>query len=265
MFKPIYIAFFSILFIIGCASNPPIPDDQLVESDPWENVNRKIYSFNDFFDQYLLVPVAKGYDFVTPKFIQARFRDFFKNISEPWSMANNLLQLEIDDALLNLSRFIVNSTFGIFGLFDVATEVGMERNTENFGLTLAKWGVPKGNYIVIPFFGPSTVRQGTGSAVGVAAYDTYWPAKFSAQDDETMPWNGLNRSERVGLAVLDIVQLRADLLSLEDKIIGDKYTFIREAYLQRVKTQQTDHIEAEDEEFDDFFEDEEEEDAEVAQ
>jgi len=134
-------------------------------ADPWEGFNRRMYRFNFYLDQYLFLPVVRGYEFVTPPFARDRVSNFFNNISEIQYFSNSLFQLKGKESLTTLGRFVTNSTIGIGGLFDPATRFGLERHPEDFGKTLGYWGAGSGPYLVLPIFGPSSVRDTGGFAV----------------------------------------------------------------------------------------------------
>ncbi|BFM48524.1 VacJ family lipoprotein [Marinomonas sp. THO17] len=189
------------------------------EEDPWEGFNRAMFSFNDAVDGAVLKPLAKGYKAVTPNPVQKGVSNFFSNLGEIGNIANNLLQGKWDQTASSTWRFIINSTAGWFGIFDVASEMGLKKYDEDFGQTLAYWGVSSGPYLVLPFFGPSTVRDGAGLAVDL----TY---------DDGVSLLDVNSDEETGLFAIDIVKTRAGLLSAESLIIGDRYSFIRDIYLQ---------------------------------
>ncbi|WP_252179244.1 VacJ family lipoprotein [Endozoicomonas sp. 4G] len=186
--------------------------------DPWEKTNRAIFSFNDTLDTYVLKPVAEGYDTVTPKPIQQLVSNFFSNLGEIRNAVNAALQLEGGEALASLGRFGINSTVGMLGMVDVATPLGIERHYEDFGLTLAHWGTPSGPYVVLPLLGSRTLRSGIGTL-----------------PDSMMNLQGQIQPERDQWTArgIDTINTRASLLSSEALIVGDRYTFIRDAYLQR--------------------------------
>ena len=170
-------------------------------------------------DKYFLKPVTKGYKYVTPDFVEDRVSSFFSNLLELGNIFNAILQGKGKDAAHYSGRFLFNTTFGIAGLFDVANEMGLEKtDSEDFGQTLGAWGVGSGPYIVLPFLGPSTLRDGLGLPV-----DAY-----------TDPVTHLDHvPTRNALTFTEIVDTRAKLLSSEELISGDRYVFIRDAYLQR--------------------------------
>ncbi|RBO82582.1 MlaA family lipoprotein [Marinomonas aquiplantarum] len=189
------------------------------EEDPWEGFNRAMFSFNDAVDGAVLKPLAKGYKAVTPSPVQKGVSNFFSNLGEIGNITNNLLQGKWDQTASSTWRFIINSTAGWFGIFDVASELGLKEYDEDFGQTLAYWGVSSGPYLVLPFFGPSTVRDGTGRV-------------FDMTYDDGISYLSLNSDERTGLFALDVVETRARLLNAESMIFGDRYSFIRDVYLQ---------------------------------
>lgn len=206
-----------VLLLSGCAtlSGPPDPHD------PWERFNRTMYRFNDKLDRAVLKPVAKGYRTITPDPAEKGINNFFSNLDDILVIANDVLQLKPLQALSNTGRFLVNSTLGIAGFFDVATPIGLDKHSEDFGQTLGRWGISQGPYLVLPFFGSSTVRDGTGLAV-----DQYMYPLREVED----------REARIGLHVLNIVSLRAGLLEAGDIVneaAYDPYIFLRELYIQR--------------------------------
>ncbi|RDK02100.1 MlaA family lipoprotein [Paraburkholderia lacunae] len=203
--------------ISGCATGP-----DRKPGDPFEPVNRVVFNFNDGLDRYIAVPAAKGYQKVTPKPLRTAVSNFFSNLGDLSNAANNLLQLKITDATEDIVRFAFNSTFGLGGLLDWATPAGLPKHHQDFGLTLGHWGVPSGPYLVLPLFGPSTVRDSMGLVVDV---------KFN-------PLNYIEPAERNPLYVLQFVSVRSDLLgatNLLEQAALDKYSFVRDAYTQQRK------------------------------
>ena len=189
--------------------------------DRFESFNRAMFSFNEGADRYVLKPVAKAYQYVTPSFVDEGVTNFFNNLDDVETFANSLLQGKFHNAMVSLNRVIYNTTFGLLGLIDVATTFGLVAEEEDFGQTLAAWGYEDSSYLVLPLLGPGTVRDFTGFAVDTTLFD---PLNYS---DE------LNDDERNMLTGLKIVDLRADLLAAENLMSGgDKYLFIRNAYLQ---------------------------------
>lgn len=190
--------------------------------DPYENFNRSIFTFNDTLDTYFLVPVSKFYNKIMPKPLNRGIYNAFSNFNNFPTISNDLLQGNFYQATSDSWRFFVNSTAGAGGLFDVARHMGLEPNTEDFGLTLARWGYTDSSYLVIPFLGPSTVRDAAGLPVDFFLFSPY----NYIQDSRT----------RYTLEALNIVSKRAQLLqyqNLYNQIALDRYTFVRNAYLQQ--------------------------------
>lgn len=189
--------------------------------DPYENFNRSMYAVNKALDTYVTRPVAQAYDAAVPLPAKAGAGNFFGNVGEVWIGANSLLQGKPGDAGDSLARLLVNSTIGIFGLFDVASELGIERHNEDLGQTFAVWGAKESSYVFLPIIGPRTVRDTAG-----------WAVEFF-----TDPLMGIkNYHTRYGAVALRFVDLRAGLLPA-DKIVEeaaiDEYAYVRDAYLQR--------------------------------
>jgi len=134
-------------------------------ADPWEGFNRNMYRFNYYFDKYLFLPVVSGYEFVTPTFVQERISSFYNNIGEVRNLTNSLFQLKGTESVMTLGRFVTNSTLGLGGMFDPATSFGLERHDQDFGKTLGYWGADSGPYLVLPIYGPSSLRDTSGLAV----------------------------------------------------------------------------------------------------
>ena len=193
-------------------------ENKAINPDPWEPFNRKIYAFNDFADRYFLKPVAKGYDKITPQFLEDGVHNIFSNVGEVDNFLNSLLQAKFKNSAESGGRFIINSTIGLLGFFDVASKMGMQVHEEDFGQTLGYWGVHSGPYLVVPLLGPRTLRDGFGS-VGDAYTD---PVPRAIDHVPT-------RNEVLGGRVIDT---RAQLLKVEELISGDRYIFMRDAYLQ---------------------------------
>lgn len=203
--------------LCGCATTNG-PSD---ERDPLERYNRTVYRFNDALDRAILKPVAQGYRRYTPPEFNVAISNFFANLGDVGVALNNLLQLKVVDAASDVGRLAVNSTLGIGGLFDVGSRLGLRKHEEDFGQTLGYWGVPSGPYLVLPLFGPSTIRDTPGRVV-----DGYF--------DPVVYLNG--DVERIGLIGLRLLDYRADLLSAEetlDEIALDRYIAIRNAFLDR--------------------------------
>lgn len=187
-------------------------------ADPWESVNRRIFIFNEAADRWVLRPAANGYRRVTPDFLQRGIGNFFSNIAEVRNILNNTLQGKFRDGATDTGRLLINTTVGVLGFFDVAGQWGLLRSNEDFGQTLGAWGLDSGPFLVVPLLGPRTVRDGFGSVV-----DGYTDPVFYVEDGGT----------RAGLVALRIVDTRAALLEAEGMISGDRYLFLRDAYLQR--------------------------------
>lgn len=207
------------MLLNGCAST------QYVESerDPWQGFNRTMYNFNDGLDRAILKPAAQGYKAIAPDFVETGVRNFFENLDDISVAVNNLLQGKVASSASDIGRVLINSTIGVLGLFDVASSMGLSKHDEDFGQTLGAWGMDSGPYIVWPFFGPSSLRDTPSLVVDGVLLD---PLTYV----EIKTW------ERVGIIAVDVVSVRAELLSLEetvDEISTDRYTFIREAYLDR--------------------------------
>ncbi len=187
--------------------------------DPWEGFNRKVFVFNDYLDRYFLKPVSKGYQTVTPQFVEDGVHHMFSNVSEIGNILNSLLQAKFVGTAESGGRLLVNSTVGLLGFFDVASKMGMQPHEEDFGQTLGYWGINSGPYLVVPFLGSRTVRDGIGSIA-----DSFTDPVSEGIDH--VP----TRNEVLGVRVIDT---RAQLLQAEELITGDRYIFIRDAYLQR--------------------------------
>lgn len=206
------------LALTACASTGALAPHP---NDPYEATNRKVFAFNEVLDRNLIKPVAEGYQAVVPAPVRESVGNFFGNLGDAWSAVNWLLQGEFHRATEQGARFAWNTTVGVVGLFDVSHSFGLERRSQDFGMTLGAWGVGMGNYLVLPVFGPSSFRE-------LAA----------------LPVNRLSGSSlvfqdaagRLAASALELVSVRASLLSAERVVDGvalDKYTFYRDAFLQR--------------------------------
>ncbi len=233
---------FTLLAIIaitsGCAAGKVVD-----HSDPLEGANRKLYGVNETFDQYLFKPVANTYVRVTPNVARTGVTNFFNNLGYPNVILNSLLQGKFHQGGQDLLRFIYNSTFGIAGLFDVATHLGLPEHDEDLGQTLAVWGLSQGAYLSLPFLGPNTVRNTTDFVPSIALDPlTYLSGGFS-----------------LPITLLNIINRRAALLeatNIRDQAALDPYTFTRSAYLQRRQSLIYDGNPPTDP-YDDIFEDDE--------
>ena len=186
--------------------------------DPWEPMNRKIYVFNDAIDTVAVKPVARGYQRVVPRFARTGVRNFFDNLASINYFVNNMLQLKFGDAMHDSGRFVVNSTLGLGGLLDVASEMGLRKSDEDFGQTLGYWGVYSGPYLVVPLIGNSTVRDTLGMLPGLFLNPVFWLQ---------------NEGPRTALYVVERVDTRTEYFAAEEMIRGDPYIFVRDALLQR--------------------------------
>ena len=230
----------------GCASNPERDPGETY--DPLEPMNRGIYAFNDTLDRFLLRPVAKGYDTVVPRFMKFAVMNFFYNLEQPIYVANHLLQGKFGGAARQTGRFAINTVLGLGGIIDAARDANLPREPEDFGQTLAVWGVGGGPFLMLPVLGPSNFRDGVGKVA-----DSFIDPLI--QYDQ--------RSTRDKLIILKIIDRRRQLLSADKAIreAADPYIFIREAYLQNRRyniydgnppEESLDDFEAEFEEFEDF-------------
>ena len=209
------------ILVISVVTNPLAH----AEDDPLEPVNRVTYAFNDFLDRYLVKPVAKTYEKVLPDYVEDGVSNFFDNLGEPLNIVNALLQGKVGDAGSDSLRLLVNSTVGILGLIDIGSRIGLEKHDEDFGQTLGKWGVGSGPYLVLPFLGPSTVRD-----TFARLPDSYLSYTREIDHDRTM----------LETFALEVVNVRAGLFEREKLLAGDRYTFIRDAYLQNREFKVTD-------------------------
>ncbi len=210
------------MLLAGCAASPERPHN---EQDPWEGMNRRIHAFNDAFDRHLLKPVAEGYKAVTPDPVERSVTNFFSNLDDLTVVLNDLLQGKLGQAAMDFSRFTWNTTVGIGGLFDVASHMDLPKHDEDFGQTLGVWGFEPGPYVVLPFLGPSTLRDTASLPV-----DWYSDALWLGIDDEPTYW---------GAYALRTVDTRAGLLRasrIMDQAALDPYAFLRDAYLQQRKS-----------------------------
>ena len=217
--KQALVIFFATV-LVGCASIPagvaPSPND------PWESFNRSIFDFNEGLDAYVLKPVVSGYRFVLPEFVREGIYNFFSNYNDIYTALNNLLQGNPSYAFNDLMRVVVNTTFGLGGFIDMATPGGLEKHKEDWGQTFGVWGIPSGPYVVLPFFGPSSVRDAFGTT---ADLETDYLFKY-------IPNVGL-RNSITGLRVINARNTYYEAGDLLDGVAIDKYSFMRDAYIQR--------------------------------
>lgn len=220
-------SFFLLLFLSNIAVG---------EDDPFEEYNRKVWAFNEFLDDNFAKPTAEIYTSFTPDFIEVGITNFFRNLNELDNTANQLLQGKPLLAINDFSRFLINSTFGLGGFIDVGSRFGLERHDEDFGQTLGVWGVGSGPFLMIPLYGPSTPRGLAGRSVSSVLSGT-----FAIEETDV----------RIGITALDALETRARYLEVETLIIGDRYSFIRDSYMQYQEFESSDG----ENQTDDFIED----------
>jgi phospholipid-binding lipoprotein MlaA len=213
-----------IAALSGCASVAS-PDPR----DPFEGFNRTMFQFNDTLDQVALKPAATVYSDVLPSFVQTGIGNFFGNIGDVWSAVNSLLQGNLERGFNGVMRVAVNTVLGFGGILDISSEAGLVSHREDFGQTLGRWGVQSGPYVVLPFFGSSTVRDTAGLPVDI--YGNLWHYK------EPVVW----RNTGTALHVLDTRASLLDASNLLEDAALDKYQFVRDAFLQRRAGQVEDH------------------------
>jgi len=208
----------AVLALSGCATTGN-------QQDPLEGYNRAVFSFNDAVDRTVLKPTATAYKNVVPGFAQTGVNNFFGNLSDAWSSINNFLQGKVEDGGTDFGRFALNSTFGIFGLLDIASEAGMPKHNEDFGQTLGKWGVPSGPFLMLPLLGPSTVRD-------TAALPADFAGDIWKYKDPTHV-----RNIGAGVRIIDKRATLLDASNLLEEAALDRYEFLRDGYLQRRQSQ----------------------------
>ena len=217
--RPVFITIIVLQLTLlgGCASQQVTLTDP--ERDPWEAYNRKIHSFNMGLDRAILRPVAKGYDIIMPDAPQRGVRNFFKNLAYPVTFINLILQGKFEDSLTATGRFLMNSTVGALGFFDVATNVDIPKFDEDFGQTLAVWGWKDSRYLVMPLFGPYTARD----FIGRGFYGYFHPISYAVREyNNYIP------------LVVDLITLRAELLPFQAELdaASDPYVLVRDVWLQ---------------------------------
>jgi phospholipid-binding lipoprotein MlaA len=205
-----------LLTLLGCAAPPAKKDPR----DPWERMNRTTYKFNDKVDKAVLRPIARGYQKVTPQFARTGISNFFDNLNYPLVIVNDLLQAKFKPFVRDTGRLVMNSTLGLAGFLDPATAAGLQKNVNDFGLTLARWGAGTGPYVVIPFLGPSDVRDGLGRIP-----DAYGSPQNYIGDTAV----------HYSLWAVSLLDQRYRLLGLDATLDSayDPYLFMKNAYLQR--------------------------------
>jgi phospholipid-binding lipoprotein MlaA len=206
------------LLLAGCATVPP--DAGKNPRDPYERVNRQVFAFNDKFDRYFMKPLAQGYQWVVPHAIRLCFNNGFTNMLEIRNAVNDILQIKPAGAATDTGRLVINSTLGVAGCFDVATRMGLDRRQQDFGLTLARWGVETGPYLVLPVLGPSDVRDGIGLV----------PDSYTSPIGYIFPV--VARNAVLGVYLIDTRAALLDATMLIEQAALDPYQFTRDAYFQ---------------------------------
>lgn len=223
--------------LTGCVTVPS--DSGSNPQDPLETMNRNIFAFNQQFDAYIAKPVAQTYVNITPSIVRQGIQNSLNNIYEPSYGFNNALQGNVNDSITSVFRFLVNTTFGVFGIFDVASWIGLESKPQDFGVTLARWGVPAGPYLMLPFLGPSTLRD-----------STHYIEEIGTSPLTYIFWSH-DPFVSVGVDLMDGVNTRANLLQLDTLRANtiDEYIAIRDAYLasRKAKINEGEHYSAEKE------------------
>ncbi|MBJ58024.1 MAG: hypothetical protein CMP24_07295 [Rickettsiales bacterium] len=233
MFKNIIFVFFktsilcSFLVLSNCApiQNNKIVDKTIEAQDPWESLNRSTFAFNLAFDKYILAPLAKGYRIVLPDQVRTGIRNFLNNLTEPWTSINSVLQGDVSNAGKSVARFFVNSTVGLLGFIDVASKLGVERQKEDFGQTLAVHGTGSGPYLVIPFLGPSTVRDAMGKVIGFIGD----PVTLALQRNDNDEWVWIGTA----LNGIDFREQNLEKIDNLNATSVDFYATLRSLYLER--------------------------------
>ena len=205
-------------------------------NDPYENLNRKTYEFNENLDEKIAKPIAEFYSKFPPP-IKNGVTNFFNNLEEVDTFINQLLQGKPKESLNDLTRFIINSTIGLVGFIDVASKIGLERHEEDFGQTLGVWGVGQGPYIMLPVLGPSTLRDTLSRPVS-----SFLSVTFHMTETDV----------NIALKSIDAIETRERLLEVESLLSGDKYSFVKDAYIQSIYYEVKDGIDVEDDFIDDM-------------
>ena len=218
IFLPRLLLFITFLLSSGCATieGPANPDD------PFESFNRSMFAFNEDVDKYAFKPVAKGYNFIMPNFANKAVSNFFSNVDDIVVFFNEILQFKLADAAATSARFVFNSSFGLLGLIDVASDMDLPKHHEDFGQTLAVWGVDSGPYLVLPLLGPLTVRDTAGLAVDWSYFDPIFKRQTLTQSLITL--------------TIKYIDIRAGLIKASnvlDDTVPDKYAFVRDAWTLR--------------------------------
>lgn len=218
----------SFLFLAGCSfdnQNHNIVDKTPQAQDPWEKMNRGTFAFNKVFDKYVLAPIARGYRFVLPGEIRSGVRNFFSNLKEPWTTINSALQGDLKNTGNSFMRFCLNTTVGLLGIFDVASNFGFEKQKEDLGQTLAVYGVEPGPYLVLPLLGPSTVRDAIGKVGGFVADPV--TIALNREGKENWLWIG------TAIRGIDFRDQNLEKIDNLEATSVDFYATIRSLYLER--------------------------------
>jgi len=222
--KPLFLSSLVIsIALAGCASTAKTVPDQ---NDPWAGWNRGTQTFNDNLDKAILKPMAKGYQWITPEVVDEGVSNFFSNINDIGVTLNDLLQFKLMQSGMDASRFLINTTAGVAGIFDVATMIDLPKHKEDFGQTLGFWGVPSGSYLVLPFFGPSSPRDAFGLVGDALLNPLTYVSVFGGAAVNAVT---------AGSRVLDVTDKRANLMTTEkivDEGAVDRYDFIKNSYEQ---------------------------------
>ena len=238
--KKHFLLIFTLIFLSGCSYQNELINDP---EDPLEIRNRSIYAFNENLDAVILEPAADGYDYITPNFLQKGFNNFFDNINYPVTIINQLLQGNIGGSLQDTLRFTINSSIGLLGLFDPASSMGLLEHDEDFGQTLAVWGIQEGPYLMLPFFGPKTLRSLAGDLT-----DVLFNPLLNIDDTNL----------KMKANIINILQDRSDLSTFEEELDNsfDPYQYIKDSYIQNRKYKiNNGNITEDDEEVDFDFDD----------
>ena len=238
--KKYFLPIFTLIFLSGCSYQNELINDP---EDPLEIRNRSIYAFNENLDAVILEPAADGYDYITPNFLQKGFNNFFDNINYPVTIINQLLQGNIGGSLQDTLRFTINSSIGLLGLFDPASSMGLPEHDEDFGQTLAVWGIEEGPYLMLPFFGPKTLRSLAGDLT-----DVLFNPLLNIDDTNL----------KMKANIINILQDRSDLSTFEEELDNsyDPYQYIKDSYIQnRMYKIHNGNITEDDEEVDFDFDD----------
>ncbi|MFN3593434.1 MAG: VacJ family lipoprotein [Thiobacillaceae bacterium] len=211
-----------LALVLGSLAAPGLGLAQTETYDPLEPLNRAIFTFNEAVDNAIMLPIARGYRAITPSLVQSGVRNFFSNLEDVRVMTNNLLQAKLQAGASDFMRIAINSTFGLLGLLDVASEMGLRKHNEDFGQTLGRWGFDSGPYLVLPLLGPSSLRDATGRFVDLQYLD---PVRYM---DDVGPRNRTN--------ALRVISNRTDLIEAKaavDMAALDGYEYTRDFYLER--------------------------------